>query len=323
MSKIKNGAEINQVIKDKRYRKYVPTEEKLGLISDFMNCNFQNYKDILASQVSRQFVFKLPEFALGREQGRLTPLMLSKIFLPKTIKNCLKTKVRIMKTIRLELAELPEKYLKNSSNLKIIFLLRDPRAIINSINLSPDFWPEENHNLGLICDKNSKNFFKAQKLQKLFPNKIKILKYEDFIDNKLQTLGKLYDFLNISYLLPFAKNNLKNHTQKNFKQKWDRILEGEKNPQALKSLTRFSKKMSFQELYSKLKGNRKKNFFKAKKINTLIDHGSFRYYSTFRNEDFRHDHWKEELSEKTSMDFQTLPKCIEAMNLLNYSFFAN
>ena len=64
-------------------------------------------------------------------------------------------------------------------------------------------------------------------------------------------------------------------------------------------------------------------FFKAKKINTLIEHGTFRYYSTFRTEDFRHDHWKEELSEKTLMDFQTLPKCIEAMKLLNYSLFDN
>ena len=247
--------------------------------------------------------------------------MLSKIYLPKTIKNCQKTKIRIIKTIRLEFTEFSEFFLKNSKNLKIIFLLRDPRAIINSINLSPDFWPEENHNLKLICDKNLKNFLKAKKLQKLFPGKIEILKYEDFIENKLKIIEKLYEFLNISYLLPFAKNNLKNHIQKNFESKLDQIFEGEKIPQAPKSLTRFSKKLSFQEFYSKLKGKHKKKFFKAKKINTLIEHGTFRYYSTFRTEDFRHDHWKEELSEKTLMDFQTLPKCIETMKLLNYSFF--
>ena len=63
-SKAENVTE-NPKNKDKRYRKYVPTEEKLKLISDFMNCNFQNYTDVLASQVSRQFVFKLPEYALG------------------------------------------------------------------------------------------------------------------------------------------------------------------------------------------------------------------------------------------------------------------
>ena len=317
----KNTSE-NSTIKDKRYRKYVPTSEKLQMISDFMKCNFEDYLDLLASQVSRQFVFKLPDFALGRDKGRLTPLMLSKIYLPKTIKNCQKSKIRIMKTIRLEVTELGN-YLEKFSNLKVIFLVRDPRAIINSIHLSPDFWPEENRNSGLVCHRNSRNFLAAQKLQIEFPNKIQILKYEDFIDNRLATIEKLYDFLNISYLLPYAKNNLKIHTQKINEPKWDRILEGEKMPKAPKALTRFSKKVSFQQLYSKLKGNRKRKFFKAKKINTLIDHGSFRYYSTFRSEDFKHDHWKEELSAKHLKEIQTLPKCQNALKLLNYSLLTN
>ena len=98
----------NVIPKDRRYRKSVPAGEKLQMISDFMNCNFQNYLELFESQVSRQFVFKLPDPALGYFKGRLTPLMISKVFLPKTINECQKSRLRIIKTIRLELQELIE-----------------------------------------------------------------------------------------------------------------------------------------------------------------------------------------------------------------------
>ena len=49
-----------EIPKDKRYRTFVPTAEKLQLISNFMDCKFHNYSELLASQVSRQFIFKLP-----------------------------------------------------------------------------------------------------------------------------------------------------------------------------------------------------------------------------------------------------------------------
>ena len=55
--------------KDPRYRKHVPESEKVQMLSSFFNCRFVNYTDILSSQVSRQFVFKLPEYALGKRKG--------------------------------------------------------------------------------------------------------------------------------------------------------------------------------------------------------------------------------------------------------------
>ena len=55
--------------KDKRYRLGVPRSEKLQLISDFMDCKFEAYRDIIASQVSRQFVFKLPKFCPRKNKG--------------------------------------------------------------------------------------------------------------------------------------------------------------------------------------------------------------------------------------------------------------
>ena len=63
---LKKALNKTKEVKDKRYRIKVPKAEKLKLIDDFMNCKFEDYQDFLASQVSRQFIFKLPYFALGR-----------------------------------------------------------------------------------------------------------------------------------------------------------------------------------------------------------------------------------------------------------------
>ena len=38
---------------------------------------------MITSQVSRQFIFKLPYPALGKQKGPITPLMLKKIYLRK------------------------------------------------------------------------------------------------------------------------------------------------------------------------------------------------------------------------------------------------
>ncbi len=56
--------------KDTRYRKFVPEREKVQMISDFLNCKFMNYTELVASDVSRQFIFKLPEYALGKRKGK-------------------------------------------------------------------------------------------------------------------------------------------------------------------------------------------------------------------------------------------------------------
>ena len=80
--------------------------------------------------------------------------------------------------------------------------------------------------------------------------------------------------------------------------------------------------MNFVDFYSQLYSEQKKKFFKAKKLNTLIEHGSFRYYSTYRTPSFRHDHWKEEIPRNLLDSIQNNSKiCQKSMKLLNYSYF--
>ena len=78
----------------------------------------------------------------------------------------------------------------------------------------------------------------------------------------------------------------------------------------------------FPEFYSRIVGPRRRHFFKAKKLNTLVEYGSFRYYSTYRSGDFRHDHWKAEIPTSVLYAIQNASVfCKRALKLLNYEFY--
>ena len=65
-------------------------------------------------------------------------------------------------------------------------------------------------------------------------NRIKLVKYEDFVGQTENTLEDLYKFLGLSYLLPFAKHAVKNHIQAEPQEiKWDKVLKGENIPKII------------------------------------------------------------------------------------------
>ena len=80
--------------------------------------------------------------------------------------------------------------------------------------------------------------------------------------------------------------------------------------------------MNFVDFYSQLTSVQKRKYFKAKKLNTLVEHGTYRYYSTYRTPSFKHDHWKEEIPKKLLNSIQNHSKiCQKSMKLLNYSYY--
>ena len=314
--------------KDQRYRKVAPTSEKLQMISDFMACKFSNYSEILASEHSRNFVFKLPYPALGKSKGRMTPLMLSKVFAKKSTDDCKSTKLRIMKTIRLDVDELIEDFNKEENSLidpdcKVIMLFRDPRAILTSIMLSPDYWPSDAAEEEFICKRMVKNLDAIENAPQLLKSRVRILKYEDFVDNREMLASELYKFLNISYLLRFPLFALESHIEEVLQQKWDRALEGEIiRPKKKRIRPNPDGTVPFLDMYAQITDQRKRNFFKAKKMNTLLDKGGFRYYSTFRSSNFTHDHWKNEIPHSLLDAIQKRSMaCQKALSRLGYSHF--
>lgn len=93
--------------------------------------------------------------------------------------------------------------LEINPRLKIVHLVRDPRAIINSRHYSR-FYPimHSNGNDSLernLCDKMLMDSRDVIELKRNYPDRVVILFYEDLIDNLHARLKQLYTFLNLTY----------------------------------------------------------------------------------------------------------------------------
>ena len=87
-------------------------------------------------------------------------------------------------------------------------------------------------------------------------NRIKLVKYEDFVGQTENTLEDLYKFLGLSYLLPFAKHAIKNHIHAEPQEiKWDKVLEGE-------NVGKMTSKYSVTIHLHFFRSNRSKSFLK-------------------------------------------------------------
>ena len=118
--------------------------------------------------------------------------------------DCRRTKIRIMKTIRLEVNDLVDDIAKGPFSMigpdyKVIVLFRDPRAIMTSIKLTPDFWTHEIQNEHYICSQINQNINALKKLPHPVSSRIRFIKYEDFVAKSDQVIEDLYAFLGISW----------------------------------------------------------------------------------------------------------------------------
>ena len=92
--------------------------------------------------------------------------------------------------------------LRSRENLKVIHLLRDPRAIINS-RIVTQWYPSRTEesaieNAKSLCNKMLYDFRAGQKVQKLFPDRFRFIYYEDFSVDILNKTKILYDYLGMN-----------------------------------------------------------------------------------------------------------------------------
>jgi len=124
---------------------------------------------------------------------------------------CRRNKFHISKTVRLGL-DVASKFLEDP-NVKIIYVARDPRGLVNSrlerewcLNVSRCIDP------ALICEDMELDFIVAKKLIQERRNQILILRYEEFALNIWEHTNLLYDFLGLPLSME-TKEFLLNHTQ--------------------------------------------------------------------------------------------------------------
>ena len=114
---------------------------------------------------------------------------------------CKKAKHKVLKLLRLSLDNM-ETFLNERDNLKVIHLVRDPRAILNSRIKTPWFVSKTKRTIRLntqaLCLKMRADALSSQRLLKKFPTRFRMVYYEDLTNEPSTKLEELYTFLGMS-----------------------------------------------------------------------------------------------------------------------------
>lgn len=104
---------------------------------------------------------------------------------------CLNRPITTFKTIRLKMNTI-EKLLKKRPRLKILYLVRDPRAVY--LSLQKVGW-YKNYKVKDHCEILSKELNKSILLQQKYPQRMKRVYYELIAEQPLASLAEIYSFL--------------------------------------------------------------------------------------------------------------------------------
>lgn len=119
---------------------------------------------------------------------------------------CLRSKRVVSKVLRVSPSNLAE-LLQNNPRLKIVHLFRDPRSVIHS-HLNTEFYhltenmsADVTKDIDAFCLRLNKDVKSLAHLMRLYPERVKVVRYEDFTDREtfVARVQDLYSFLGVSF----------------------------------------------------------------------------------------------------------------------------
>ncbi|KAL7646130.1 UNVERIFIED_CONTAM: hypothetical protein RMT77_003031 [Armadillidium vulgare] len=149
----------------------------------------------------------------------------NKLFIEKTCKN---QTLFVMKLVRLGVG-LIEPILKSNSNIHILFLVRDPRAVMNSRRATVKWCIfNECKNTSLHCSHLEQDIKDLKKLQTLFPDRITLVRYEDLALSPLKTSKDIFKVIGLEFTLE-VERFVEEHTKKNIDSPWSTVRKSSKH----------------------------------------------------------------------------------------------
>ncbi|RWS21252.1 secreted protein-like protein [Leptotrombidium deliense] len=116
---------------------------------------------------------------------------------------CRKSQLHVIKITRLTLKQVFRfvKSLNNMENVKIVHLVRDPRAIFNSRKNIKDNWCAKNDcsNITFLCEQMNDDVETFIEMKKQFPNNLFRIQYEQIALNTKKYSKQLFNALNINF----------------------------------------------------------------------------------------------------------------------------
>ncbi|XP_064645119.1 uncharacterized protein LOC135498665 [Lineus longissimus] len=109
---------------------------------------------------------------------------------------CEKTKIRAIKTIRMQMDFVGE-FFDLDPDVKVVHLLRDPRGVANSRSKLGLLRPKGSVELDakVLCNKILRDLAVKKELMREFPGRIFTIRYEDFVADTDNAINALYNFL--------------------------------------------------------------------------------------------------------------------------------
>ena len=120
--------------------------------------------------------------------------------------------IRLIKTIRLKIQYIEELLFQPDLNLKVIFLVRDPRGAMRSRSSMDWCTSPSCANLFQVCEDLDSDVDNAFNLGKNYGNHIILIRYEDLSMQPYKTMDKLIKFLELPDQPEFIDTYLKTHT---------------------------------------------------------------------------------------------------------------
>lgn len=112
--------------------------------------------------------------------------------------SCLQSRYRVSKIIRMSM-DIISLILDSIDTIKVIFLVRDPRAIMMS-RLEIDYMcPSIDGCVPALCRKMTTDSKLSVQLEDKYPDRFKTIKYEDIASDPVFHASQMYKFINFAY----------------------------------------------------------------------------------------------------------------------------
>ncbi|KAK8385681.1 hypothetical protein O3P69_016454 [Scylla paramamosain] len=135
---------------------------------------------------------------------------------------------RTMKLVRLRLRFVRALLQDPELNVRVVYLVRDPRGVINSRTDTVKWCKTADCNdPGLLCNDMDEDLRAAVDLQRDFPDRFYVLRYEDMSLNPVNKTRELLSHLTLDFD-PHMEEFLASHTTKNYDKPWSTSRESKK-----------------------------------------------------------------------------------------------
>nr|XP_046918080.1 carbohydrate sulfotransferase 1-like [Dermatophagoides farinae] len=189
--------------------------EAINLISGVYNCDFSNntipqyYNQWIRNHT---FLIRWNRFFWNICKFRTMAICYDNEFMSDV---CIRSRYNIIKTVRLRIRDIEPLIRKmgTANNLKIIYLVRDPRGIYNSRKSMEWCNTDQCTNLTNICNdmRQDLNDFDRLKKSSNIGNNLLLVRYEDITSNPHNETRKLFENINVEFS-QYIQRFLRTHT---------------------------------------------------------------------------------------------------------------